>query len=221
MKNYKTLFLAFMSLAVCAGVWIIIFHNYPLSEKTDDWSNFGSYLGGVTGPILSFISIILVLKTLQQTQKNHQEQLKFILREQSYTRFNDLFNYFEQVINKSWLNADDEYYLRIIKEIRTSLIFDKRYSHGEKAAKHAATLEIAYRTLKKDKRDIDEIALVIKTLIQYIFSREGIDNEMMKNIIELKISKEQRLIIYTLLRRDYPHEAGLLSEHWPSFCTPL
>lgn len=35
-----------------------------LSDNSSDWSNFGSYMGGVFGPLVSFITLLAVLKTV-------------------------------------------------------------------------------------------------------------------------------------------------------------
>jgi len=51
------------------------FYNYvgldrPISSNSSDWSNFGSYFGGVVGSIFSFLSIILLVYTIFQQSKN-------------------------------------------------------------------------------------------------------------------------------------------------------
>ncbi|WP_285355412.1 hypothetical protein [Pseudomonas sp. lyk4-R2A-10] len=35
-----------------------------LSGQSSDWSNFGSYIGGIFGPLVSFITLLAVLKTV-------------------------------------------------------------------------------------------------------------------------------------------------------------
>lgn len=35
-----------------------------LSSNSSDWSNFGSYIGGVFGPLVSFVTLLAVLKTV-------------------------------------------------------------------------------------------------------------------------------------------------------------
>lgn len=35
-----------------------------LSENSSDWSNFGSYMGGIFGPLVSFVTLLAVLKTV-------------------------------------------------------------------------------------------------------------------------------------------------------------
>lgn len=35
-----------------------------LSDSSSDWSNFGSYIGGILGPLVSFVTLLAVLKTV-------------------------------------------------------------------------------------------------------------------------------------------------------------
>jgi large-conductance mechanosensitive channel len=51
--------------------------NYPWSKDQDVWSDFGSFLGGTISPILSFITIFLLIQSL-----NHQNLANEKLTEQ-------------------------------------------------------------------------------------------------------------------------------------------
>ena len=221
MKNDKLFWIAISCLGLSAGFWLIIFHKLPISTKTDDWSNFGSYLGGVTGPLLSFISIILVLRTISLTQKNHEEQIKLISQEQIYTKFNDLCVYLETVIKRSWLNEESPYFRELIDRIRTEVIFDSRHVDGDANHNYAISVEKAIGILGRERRDIDEIALVINLLVKNILSYNSAESLLMKNILELKLTKKQRFIIFFKLRSDHPETATLLWNHWPSFASPI
>ncbi|EJI9870541.1 hypothetical protein ACK1L0_004376 [Salmonella enterica] len=221
MKNEKIFWVAILCLSISAGFWLMIFHQFPLSDKTDDWSNFGSYIGGVTGPLLSFISIILVLRTISLTQKNHEEQIKLISQEQIYTKFNDLCEYLESVIKKSWLNEEDSYFNEIIEQIKEEVIFDSRFIEGNSNHNYAITIEKAVGILARERRDIDEIALVIDSILRNILSYNPSDSRLMKNILELKLTKKQRFLIFFKLRSDHPEIAALLYNHWPGFAMPI
>lgn len=221
MKSEKLFWIAIISLLISAGLWILTFHNFPVSNKTGDWSNFGSYLGGVTGPLLSFISIILVLRTISLTQKNHEEQIKLIIQEQTYAKFNDLCEYLESAVKRSWLNEEKPYFQEIIENIRTSVLWDSRFREGDTIHNYALTFESAVTILRSDNKNIDEIALVLESILKHILSYNTADSTLMKNMLELRLTKKQRLIIFLKLRSDYPQIATLLSEHWPRFAVPI
>ncbi len=221
MKSEKLFWIAIFSLITCAGLWLLFFHNYPISSKTDDWSNFGSYLGGVTGPLLSFISVILVLRTISLTQKNHEEQIKLIIQDQTYAKFNDLCEYLESAINRSWLNEDNQDFRHIIDIIKTRVIFDNRFREGDSVHNYAITFDAAIDILAQEHKSIDEIALVLESILKYILSYNTADSALMKKMLELRLTKKQRFVIFIKLRSDHPQISNLVTEHWPSFAVPI
>lgn len=221
MKNEKLFWIAIISLLLSSGLWALSFYSYPISNKTDDWSNFGSYLGGVTGPLLSFISIILVLRTISLTQNNHEEQIKLIVQEQTYVKFNDLCEYLESAVKRSWLNEEKGYFKELIEAIRTSVLWDDRFREGDTIHNYALTYDFAISILSRENKPIDEIALVLESILKHILSYNTADSALMKNMLELRLTKKQRLIIFLKLRSDYPQTASLVSEHWPRFAVPI
>lgn len=57
---------------VVLGFYLSVF-NLGLSHKSDSWSDFGSFFGGLIGPSISFITLIALLRTidLQLEQSAH------------------------------------------------------------------------------------------------------------------------------------------------------
>lgn len=63
----RYIILAIVSILIVVILYFINFYivlNYKVSESVSDWANFGDYIGGVLGPILSFISMVLLIKSL-------------------------------------------------------------------------------------------------------------------------------------------------------------
>ncbi|WP_131245238.1 hypothetical protein [Aeromonas bestiarum] len=61
-------FWSLASAAMIAAVILIYYLNFGInghvSDQTDTWAQFGDYFGGVLNPILSFISIVLLIRSL-------------------------------------------------------------------------------------------------------------------------------------------------------------
>ncbi|SOZ49326.1 conserved hypothetical protein [Cupriavidus taiwanensis] len=52
-------------------IWFYVHLNQEISPKSSTWGEFGSYVGGVLGPVLSFISLFFLIKSLTlQNQAN-------------------------------------------------------------------------------------------------------------------------------------------------------
>lgn len=86
-----TYWLAAIALGFCLiplGVWIFHFHHLGLASDSTQWSNFGSYLGGVLSPVLAFLSFIGLLLALE-TQRKEASRLR---------KESDDLNYFNHAV---------------------------------------------------------------------------------------------------------------------------
>ncbi|MGP6472906.1 hypothetical protein [Rahnella aceris] len=87
---YIIIALAFSLLLAVIGTYYFWFKhtlNYVLSDRGEVWGQFGDYLGGVLNPILSFITIIILIITAIYQQNQNELTDK---REQT-RRFEDRF----------------------------------------------------------------------------------------------------------------------------------
>lgn len=48
------------------GMWVFTFWKVPITASPNDWSAFGSYIGGVLSPVLGFIGFVGLLLTIRQ-----------------------------------------------------------------------------------------------------------------------------------------------------------
>ncbi|MCG9726866.1 hypothetical protein [Vibrio brasiliensis] len=78
MKNDNYIYVAVISIIAVIGLYSYQFHSYDLSKDVDDWNQFGGYVGGVLGPVLSFISLVLLIRSL-----NLQNESNITLREEA------------------------------------------------------------------------------------------------------------------------------------------
>lgn len=71
--------LGLVILAGTIGAYLWLGGFAVLSHQTMDWANFGSYVGGVAGPMLSFLALIAVVWTLrlqyELLQRDRERQL--------------------------------------------------------------------------------------------------------------------------------------------------
>ncbi|WP_141111042.1 hypothetical protein [Chromobacterium haemolyticum] len=64
MKNNRIIYLSIACILATAFIFATNFHEQEISKNSVSWSEFGSYFGGTLGPILSFMSIVLLIKSL-------------------------------------------------------------------------------------------------------------------------------------------------------------
>ncbi|MFL7025025.1 hypothetical protein [Enterovibrio norvegicus] len=72
------------TLTICLGTLYFYYWHFTiklgmgLSEKTSDWAAFADFTGGVLGPILSFISLIFLVHSLNLQRKSNLDLRKQI-----------------------------------------------------------------------------------------------------------------------------------------------
>lgn len=70
--------LIFFAVVCIAGVYFLWWSGVGVgfSGTTETWSHFGSFFGGVLGPVLSFFSFIGIIYTVYLQSKSNKEQAK-------------------------------------------------------------------------------------------------------------------------------------------------
>lgn len=98
-----------LSLIVILIVWGGYYLNFGLeghiSKKTDVWGQFGDYVGGVLNPILSFISIYLLINSLSLQREANASLVKEVNRQESlenYKKFETRFFHLIDSLEKNF-----------------------------------------------------------------------------------------------------------------------
>lgn len=81
-----------LSLLIIGLVWLSYYLNFgldgKLSGKTDVWGQFGDYVGGVVNPILSFITIYLLIQSLALQREANSTLVNEIQRQERLEKYN-------------------------------------------------------------------------------------------------------------------------------------
>ena len=91
-RGMATFWFFAVSLVICVGFLAIGLYRFKLggelSNSPTDWSVFGSYVGGVLGPLVSFVTLLAVLKTVylqRELLDSQREELERMNKIQSDT----------------------------------------------------------------------------------------------------------------------------------------
>ncbi|HIC5856052.1 TPA: hypothetical protein ACW456_000001, partial [Salmonella enterica subsp. enterica serovar Havana] len=219
----KKIDMRILVLAILAVVpllpYLYIFHE-GFSHKSDDWGNFGSFMGGAVAPFLSVLSIVLVLRTIELTQKNHAEQLSQVTKEHNYNKFNDLCGFLERSISKSWLVNNDQRKQDVIQRLTRRILGDIIYQSNENATpeeQRQYAEENAERILPFISDDIREIIVCLDYFCGFILDDKNQDIEFMKNIAEIRLDNHVRFIISLYIYLNNKKLNLLLIQKWKNF----
>lgn len=75
-----------LCLAILLGTWGMYYLNFgvegSLSAKTEVWGQFGDYVGGVVNPILSFVTIYLLIQSIGLQRESNDSLVNEIQRQE-------------------------------------------------------------------------------------------------------------------------------------------
>ncbi len=63
------------------AVWyfvMVVVNDYALSTLNSDWGAFGSFVGGVLSPIFSLVSVLFVIKSINENNTNNNIEIELI-----------------------------------------------------------------------------------------------------------------------------------------------
>ena len=115
-NDQKILFLLIVVLMLAGAaalVTIVYFYVYyggfsgAFSKQSQEWSNFGSYFGGVSGPVISLISVILLAFTLLAQQFQISLQFQEFLKQDMHRLVESVEKDMEKLFSKKVELADD------------------------------------------------------------------------------------------------------------------
>jgi len=112
-KNvYGLIYIIISILALLSVIFAFALYRYHFSGQivldSNEWSNFGSYYGGIVGPILSFFSIVLLVITvkLQEKallqQKDEVDNSLEVIKENSKYLQKQIENNFQQMFESTF-----------------------------------------------------------------------------------------------------------------------
>lgn len=119
MRNLKKyILLSLIFLFLCLLPYLLKFNN-GLSSNQNDFGSFGSYFGGIFGPILTFLTIIILIRTNDDQTKQFRHQSIRNQKDSYSIELLDLLNINLSELNiilKSRIEVDDLYEIIVSDE---------------------------------------------------------------------------------------------------------
>ena len=184
--NYRKIIIIFIALLsillfIPIVIFCAVFGNLPISHQTQDWSNFGSYIGGIYSALFGFFSTATVCLTLFFTIRYNKEQMEQIKKQ----HLSNLINIYAETLNNKldqkiyeyfhpesgWTTKTDEATFLTYITSRYNLNYDIKVSNHEnkdpndKRAFYPNVLSIGLSTIYEIKIKYNsEIGNLIKIL---------------------------------------------------------
>lgn len=159
---------ALFMFAIVVFSYLLNFHRHYFSDNTGDWGTFGDFVGGTLNPFLSFLALVILLRTfsmqreeLKDTQQILQTQSNTQIKQNFESTFFSLLNVHNQILaDFSALPVQDNTkYDGIAKDVERKwqeysnksnlrkTLSDTNYDHNEFPHKEITSLDTAYKNL--------------------------------------------------------------------------
>lgn len=175
MSNHYIVYAALVIILVAASYMLNFYgvHEYVISSETSAWAELGDFFGGIANPILSFITVVLLIKSLG-IQHDANSAIKIELDE---TRKTEKIRSFDASFF-NMLNAQKELY-----DSSRFMIGGDCYVGSEAVAK----IEDEIEHIQEDGGDLEEI----RDFLDALDSDDSIYNMLRPFYILVKITMEQ------------------------------
>lgn len=189
LASYWFLSITFILLSVAIAVSLYRYKfGSVLSGISSEWSNFGSYMGGIFGPLVSFMTLLAVLKTVYlqrelldaqkqefkelnelqiKTFEKQEEQIKFARNEAVSVRVQSYLN-----VQLNMLGALIDQYRRVEDSASAAIVTMASIS-GESEEKKSA---INDTRLKKEVAEQKIADLIVLSLELSVVDHESIED---------------------------------------------
>lgn len=202
-------------------IYFFKFHS-GLSSDFNKWSAFGSYIGGVYGPLLSFLSLLILAWTLFQmksSQKQDREQFTLQINEQKRQQNIDDIIMLTKMIRDAFGNnplvENIKLYPSAFKKEIHLACYNRQYN--DPVSTIADIWDVAYTIMKKD-RYFDSEVHILGEVLKRLFKLSNIeDQKTAKVILKGLIPQDQRFLLKCYAAAHHPQAQKYIAR-WPDFC---
>lgn len=189
-----------------------------LSNKNEDWGDFGSFIGGVYGSLFSSLSLIVVIFASIQTYRSNQEQVNLLKNDQHFNQFNLLTSNLRKVFPKEF--KDDSGHEQKIEKhyysfnLRLAIRITQNYDRTQTIEKNLQNLADNYY-LNDNIELFEKEAKLFVCIINLIKKTPKEVSDAFKIMFENAFTNDERLCLESYTRAHHPDTAPVLNK-WPS-----
>ncbi|WP_315708509.1 hypothetical protein [Brenneria uluponensis] len=205
-------FLSLIVFVIPLALYFIIFHK-SLSSESSEWAAFGSYIGGVYGPIFALASVIVLVVTLFKINDANQKFFELSKNSNTINEIIELSKILDASINKKKLFSQDRNYA-------FSWLGDtvkNKFRHAEPTREEDIIDACVTRFTENDIEIFREEADIIYEILLRIDAIENGDlKERAKSIFKVIIPNCERFWLECYIRKFHP-KATQLVDLWSYF----
>jgi hypothetical protein len=176
MKPNHIVFIALgLVIATWLGYWINFGHT-GLSGKNDDWAQFGDFVGGTLNPILTFLTIVILIHSLK-IQKDDSEKTKKFEKTRSFeSHFFNMIETQNSLFNDLKINFGSAAAPIVKTAGAAALQIEEVVVHLKESGQNTSTIKHAIETVDSENAiytSIRTFAVVVNLIERKLTDEEG------------------------------------------------
>ncbi len=209
----NTFLIAFIAILVVIAAYVFNFHAHNFSESNGDWGTFGDFFGGTLNPLLSFLALIILLRTfsMQKTeldlQREELKDTKELLRLQTQTQIKQRF----ESTFFALLNVHNQ----ILRDLPDNSLANTHHH----VLNSKASLIKAQERLKLDQFSFCHYFRILYQLLSFVDKSQNEDKKLYSNMIRALLTDKvlRLLLIYCCGEDDEQKHYKSLIERYAIF----
>ncbi|ELJ5765652.1 hypothetical protein RS411_002300 [Enterobacter hormaechei] len=207
-KAKMLIFSLFISFTLILPIVLYALHmGGSLSNKNEDWGDFGSFIGGIYGSFFSSLSLIVVVLAALETYRSNKEQIAISRNDQHYNQFNLLLSNLRSGFPQNYKYGQDEvrsirgHYRRF--EVRLGISVLTLYDEDIPIEENLKNYANQYY-LFEHQQLFEKEARLFKCIINIIATTSQDLSQAFKIIFENTFTEEERLCLESYTRAHHP-----------------
>lgn len=179
--------------AVPTSLYFYKFHH-GLSSNQSDWASFGSYIGGILGPIFSGLSLLVLAVTYYNTKEANNKNIDLAIAEKNIKTIQDMSKKIkENLLSKNYYSTmyGDSNFVSYIGKLKSLLSAQIGMQFYQNEGMYWKDYMDYFKNSKIDLSD--EMNIFIESF--RIIDNSKDDKAILRSIFNSTVSKEMRFLL--------------------------
>lgn len=213
-KDYKviSIIVVLLSILACSMPLILYgltFKDFP-SENSTDWASFGTYIGGIYGPIFTLLSVIVLVLTVIEINQSNNINNERLRASETISQIIELTNILNSSIDKNPLFHDRNHTFNWLGDA-VKMHFKEQAPHQE---------DVIWKCSIRRFKDIEFLRDQVDIVKEIFIRIDDIETTELRNraesIFKAMIPNDERFWLECFIRRFHKHLTPLIDE-WKPF----
>lgn len=228
LSRYSIAAIGLMAVVVASYVYQFYFNlGYKISEQPSDWVDFGDFFNGLVSPLLSFVSLVLLIQSLNlqnQVNKDLRAEVQLNHKNEQLRSFETYFFGLIEAQKASFANFELEFReegdVKKLRGVCAIRVLEDQIESFRKRDAQDSEIEEMLERLDQDEHIYNTIRVfynIVKMITERLSDANQFDEAIRANQFQTLISftefSQLRLVMICMQFMNYPSAEYLKNNH--------